>query len=48
MNNADKKVLVGMPQELYDALKKSAAEDYRSVPSYIRKVLWTHLGLKQQ
>ena len=48
MKKVDKKVLVGMPQELYDALKKSAAEDYRSVPSYIRKVLWTHLQLDQQ
>ncbi len=39
MKKADKKVVVGMSQELYDTLKKLAEEDYRSVPSCIRLVL---------
>ncbi len=43
MKKIDKKVMVGMPQELYDALKKLAVADCRSVPSYIRLVLQRHL-----
>jgi len=39
MRKNDKKVVVGMPQELYDKLKKLAVEDCRSVPSCIRLVL---------
>lgn len=39
MKKADKKVLVGMSQELYDTLKKLAEEDCRSVPSCIRLIL---------
>lgn len=46
MKKVDKKVTVGMPQELYDALKKLAMEDCRSVPSYIRLVLREHLEKK--
>lgn len=46
MQNKDKKVTVGMPQELYDALKQLAVEDCRSVPSYIRLVLREHLEKK--
>ena len=46
MQKKDKKVTVGMPQELYDALKKLAVEDCRSVPSYIRLVLWEHTEKK--
>lgn len=46
MQKKDKKVTVGMPQELYDALKKLAVEDCRSVPSYIRLVLREHLEKK--
>lgn len=46
MQKKDKKVTVGMPQELYDALKKLAMEDCRSVPSYIRLVLREHLEKK--
>ena len=34
----EKKVAVGMPQELYDRLKEC-----RSVPSYIRLILWEHV-----
>lgn len=44
MKKVEKKVVIGMPQELYDALKKLAEEDCRSVPSYIRQVLWEHIG----
>ena len=39
MKKADKKVTVGMSQELYDTLKQLATEDSRSVPSYIRLLL---------
>lgn len=39
MRKIDKKVIVGMSQELYDALKKLAEEDCRSVPSCIRMAL---------
>ena len=39
MKRVDKKVSVGMPQELYDKLKEVAVEDCRSVPSCIRLVL---------
>ena len=39
MEKAGKKEAVEMSQELYDKLKKLAAEDCRSVPSYIRLVL---------
>lgn len=39
-----KTVAVKLPQELYDALKKLAEEDCRSVPSYIRLVLREHIG----
>ena len=44
MRKIERKVTVGMPQELYDVLKKLAEEDFRSVPSYIRQVLWEHIG----
>lgn len=39
MKKQDKKVIVGMPQELYDALKRLSEEDCRSVPSCIRMAL---------
>lgn len=41
-----KTVGVIMPLELYDTLKKLAEEDERSIPSYIRLVLWNHLEQK--
>lgn len=43
MKRIDKKVTVGMSQEFYDALKRLAVEDCRSVPSYIRLVLRKHI-----
>ena len=43
MKKNEKKVTVGMPQELYDTLKQLAQEDFRSIPSYIRLVLQKHL-----
>lgn len=43
MKKVEKKVTVGMSQELYDALKRLAVADCRSVPSYIRLVLREHL-----
>lgn len=39
MKRLDKKVVVGMPQELYDKLKRLAEEDSRSVSGYVRRVL---------
>lgn len=47
MRKIDKKVTVGMSQELYDKLKKLAAEDCRSVPSYIRVVLKEQIEKRQ-
>ena len=44
MKKPEKKVTVGMSQELYDALKKRAEEDCRSVPNYIRLALQEHIG----
>lgn len=46
MKKTEKKVTVGMPQELYNTLKKLATADCRSVPSYIRLVLRKHLSKK--
>lgn len=43
MQSADKKVVVGMSKEFYDALKRLAEDDFRSVPSYIRHVLQEHV-----
>lgn len=39
----EKKVAVGMPQELYDRLKELTVEDCRSVPSCICLILWEHV-----
>ena len=39
----EKKVAVGMPQELNDRLKELAVEDCRSVPSCICLILWEHV-----
>lgn len=46
MKKIEKKVTVGMSQELYDALRKLAAADFRSVPSYVRMVLREHTEKK--
>ena len=43
MQKIDKKVTVGMPQELYDALKQMAEEDSRSIPNFIRQILWAYV-----
>lgn len=47
MRKNDKKVTVGMSQELYDKLKELATEDCRSVPSYIRVVLKEQIDKRQ-
>ena len=44
MSKIEKKVTVKLPQDFYDALKKLAEEDFRSVPSYIRLILREHIG----
>lgn len=41
-----KTVCVVMPLELYETLNRLAEEDRRSVPSYIRLVLWDYLKKK--
>ena len=41
-----KTVGVIMPPELYEAIKRLAEEDARSVPSYIRLVLMEHIEQK--
>ena len=38
-----KTVSLAMPQELYDRLKELAKEDCRTIPSYIRQLIKTHL-----
>ena len=37
------KVTVGVPQKLYAVLKKLAEESGRTVPGYIRWLIWKHL-----
>ena len=44
MKRMEKRVTVGIPQELYELLKRLAEQDSRSLPSYIRQVLWKHIG----
>jgi len=45
MKREPKKIVsVAMPQELYDAIKQLAEEDSRSVPNFIRQILWEHIG----
>ncbi len=46
MKKIEKKVTVGMTQELYNTLKRLAEEDCRSVPSYVRLVLREHVEQK--
>jgi len=46
MKGPKKTVSVSMPLELYDTLKKLATEDYRSIPNYIRQVLFEHTEQK--
>lgn len=41
-----KTVSVVMPVELYEAIKRLAEEDVRSIPSYIRLVLREHIEQK--
>lgn len=43
MRKLEKKVTVGISQELYDAPKMRAEADCRSVPSHIRMVLREHI-----
>lgn len=38
-----KRVVVSMPPALYDAVKKSADETGRTVPAYIRRLVWKHV-----
>ncbi len=42
MKRLDKKVTVGLPLWLYNALKQLAEENQRSLTGYIRRVLWQH------
>jgi hypothetical protein len=38
-----KKVVVGMPPEIYAALEKLAGKKRHTVPSYIRWLIWKHI-----
>ena len=38
-----KKVTVGMPPAMYEALKKLAAQNGNNMPGYIRRLIWEHL-----
>lgn len=42
MKRVDKRVSVGLPLWLYDALTQLAAQNNRSLTGYIRRVLWKH------
>lgn len=46
MKKADKKVTVGMPQGLYDALRQMAEEDSWSISNFIRQILWAYVEKK--
>ena len=46
MKRNNKKVAVGMSQELYDVLKELAEESGRTVPGYIRWLLRAHVDGK--
>lgn len=46
MKKIDKKVVVGMPQGLYDALKELAEEDCRPVSNLIRHILREYVEKK--
>ena len=41
-----KKVVVGMPPEIYAALEKLAGKKRHTVPSYIRWLIWQHIDEK--
>ena len=43
MRKLDKTVAVGMPQEMYDEIKRLAKEEQRSIPGYIRFVLRNYM-----
>ena len=38
-----KTVALGLPEECYDKIKKLADDTYRSVPSYIRMIIYNYL-----
>ncbi len=42
MKRIDKKVTVGLPLWLYDALKQEAEKNNRTLPGYIRRILWKY------
>lgn len=47
MKKGPRKIVgVAMPVELYDTLKGLVEEDRRSIPSYIRLILWNYLEEK--
>ena len=38
-----KTVYLGLPEECYDKIKELADDTYRSVPSYIRMIVYNYL-----
>ena len=46
-NQSRKTVTVTLPMDLYEQLKASAEEDYRSIPNYVRQVLKLHFQAQE-
>lgn len=43
LNGPKKTVHLGLPEECYDKIKELADDTYRSVPSYIRMIVYNYL-----
>lgn len=43
MKKISKKVVVGIPLKQYDTLKELAEESGRTIPGYVRWLIWKHL-----
>ena len=42
-NGTKKTVSLGLPEECYDKIKELAEENFRTVPSYIRMIVYNYL-----
>ena len=42
-----KTVSLGLPEECYDKIKELANDTYRTVPSYIRMIVYNYLRRKE-
>lgn len=43
INGPKKTVFLGLPEECYDKIKSLADDTYRTVPSYIRMIIYNYL-----